>query len=245
MDLLIGLGLTRVWQAKLNTHADARPSDIRSGVRTRVKICGVRTPDDALAAVDAGADAVGLVFHADSPRAIEPADAWAILAALPPLVSSVGLFVDATLDEFCEVEEVCPTDYSQLHGSEGVELVRQCGPRVIKAVRFDPATIRQELTLWDDVEEVDAILVDGSAGGRGVAFDWSALADAVRGPGTPTVRKPLILAGGLTPANVGAAIRAVRPFAVDVSSGVERERGVKDHGLIRTFCAAVRQADAG
>lgn len=210
-----------------------------------MKICGVRSREDALAAVDAGADAVGLVFHSGSPRAIDPTDAWAILAALPPLVSSVGLFVDASLDAFCEVEEVCPTDYSQLHGGEGVELVRQCGPRVIKAVRFDPATIRQELALWDDVEEVDAVLVDGSAGGHGVSFDWSALADALGGPGTPDITKPLILAGGLTPGNVAAAIRAVRPFAVDVSSGVERERGVKDHALIHEFCAAVRRADAG
>jgi phosphoribosylanthranilate isomerase len=116
---------------------------------------------------------------------------------------------------------------------------------VIKAVRFDPATIRAELELWGDVEEVDAILIDGSAGGKGVAFDWSALADAVGGPGAPKVEKPLFLAGGLTPENVGAAIRAVRPFAVDVSSGVERERGKKDHALISAFCAAVRQADAG
>ncbi len=214
-------------------------------MRTRVKICGVRTPDDALAAVDAGADAVGLVFHQHSPRAIDPSDAWSILAALPPLVSSVGLFVDASLDEFCAIEEVCPTDYSQLHGSEDVEIVRQCGPRVIKAVKFDPATIRTDLMLWDDVEEVDAVLVDASAGGLGVALDWSALAAAVGGPGAPDLSKPLILAGGLNPSNVAAAIRAVRPFGVDVSSGVERERGVKDHALIREFCAAVRQADLG
>lgn len=213
-------------------------------MRTRVKICGVRSPDDALAAVDAGADAVGLVFHKSSPRAIDPADAWAILSSLPPLVSSVGLFVDATLDEFCEVEEICPTDYSQLHGDEGVELVRQCGPRVIKAVRFDPATIREQLALWDDVEEVDAVLIDGSSGGKGVAFDWGALAQAVGGPGAPNVEKPIIIAGGLTPENVGAAIRAVRPFGVDVSSGVEADRGVKDYARIRAFCAAVRQADA-
>jgi phosphoribosylanthranilate isomerase len=217
-------------------------------VRTRVKICGVRTPRDALAAVEAGADAIGLVFHPASPRAIDPTDAWAILGALPPFVSSVGLFVDATVDEFCEVEEVCPTDYSQLHGGEDVEVVRQCGPRVIKAVRFDPATIRDQLALWDDVEEVDAILVDGSAGGQGTTFDWTALAEVVGGAGgtgSRTVKKPLILAGGLTPENVGAAIRSVRPFGVDVSSGVERERGVKDPALIRAFCAAVRQADAG
>jgi phosphoribosylanthranilate isomerase len=214
-------------------------------VRTRIKICGVRSSDDARAAIDAGADAIGLVFHAASPRAVDPVDAWAVLATLPPLVSSVGLFVDASLDEFCEIEEVCPTDYSQLHGSEDVELVRQCGPRVIKAIRFDPATIAAQLALWADVEEVDAIIVDGSDGGRGVAFDWSQLAAAVGGPGAPTLAKPLILAGGLTPENVGDAIRAVRPFGVDVSSGVERERGVKDPSRIAAFCDAVRRADMG
>jgi len=206
--------------------------------RTRVKICGVRDVETALGAAHAGADAVGLVFWARSPRYIEPADAWAIINAAPPMLTTVALTVNASPDEYAEIEETCPTDYGQLHGEEDEETVRACGPRIIKAVRFDPDTIEERLRFWSEVEEVDAILVDGSAGGKGESLDWDALA-RVRGAAT----KPLILAGGLTSANVGEAVRLVRPWAVDVSSGVERERGVKDLGLIEAFCAAVRRAD--
>ena len=110
---------------------------------------------------------------------------------------------------------------------------------MIKAVRYDPATIKQDLERWSAIDEVDAILVDGGAGGEGVSLDWNGLAAALDGIGAP-----IILAGGLTPENVEAAIGIVRPFAVDVSSGVERERGIKDPELIERFCAAVRRADA-
>jgi phosphoribosylanthranilate isomerase len=206
--------------------------------RTRVKICGIRTVEAAHAAVAAGADAIGFVFVRSSPRSMEPEAAWEIIGALPPFTTTVGVFVNASLDTFSDVEERCPTNYAQLQGNEDVPLVRQCGPGVIKAVRFHPDTIDAELSRWDAIEEVDAILIDGSAGGEGSTFDWSAL--AVR---TGAVSKPIILAGGLTPRNVGEAIRAVRPFAVDVSSGVERERGVKDPLLIAEFCRAVQDAD--
>lgn len=210
--------------------------------RTRIKICGIRDIDAARAAADAGADAVGFVFHPASPRYIEPAEAFGLIGALPPFVSTVGLFVDASIERFCDVEEQCPTDLSQLHGSEDEDMVEECGPNIIKAVRFDPATIQKELARWDDSYDVAAILVDGSAGGEGLTIDWAALArvTAGRAPGL----KPIILAGGLTPANVGEAIRLVRPWGVDVSSGVERERGVKDPALIAAFCAAVQRADA-
>lgn len=210
--------------------------------RTRIKICGIRTPEAAHAAIDAGADALGFVFHSDSPRYIEPADAWDIVKTLPPLVHSVGLTVSADIDEFKEIETVCPTDYSQLHGLETVKTARALGPRIIKAIRFDAETIDADLARWREVEEVDAILVDGSAGGEGVALDWKALAAARSKAGA----KPLILAGGLTSDNVAQAIRVVRPFAVDVSSGVEHpdRPGVKDAQRIRAFCDAVRAADA-
>lgn len=210
---------------------------------TRIKICGIRTPDAAQAAIDAGADALGFVFHKASPRFIEPLDAWDIVKALPPLVHSVGLTVNVTFDEFAEIESMCPTDYSQLHGAETVKTVRACGPRVIKAVRFDAATIDSELSRWAAVEEVDAILVDGSAGGGGVTLDWAALARAKGKAGA----KPIFLAGGLTPENVGEAVRAVKPFAVDVSSGVEKpdNPGVKDAARIAAFCDSVRAADRG
>lgn len=208
--------------------------------RTRIKICGVRDEATAAAAVEAGADALGFVFVRSSPRFIEPARAWEVLGGLPPMITTVGLFVDATVDDYADVEEVCPTDYGQLHGQEREDVVRACGPRVIKAVRFDARTIEAELRRWSALEEVDAVLVDGSAGGEGESFEWSALAAA-----KSACAKPIILAGGLDASNVGEAVRAVRPYAVDVSSGVERERGVKDAGLIVAFCEAVRRADAG
>lgn len=209
-------------------------------MRTRIKICGIRDADIARAAVDAGADALGFVFVPSSARHVEPEEAWEIVSGLPPLVSSVGVFVNAPLETFIDIEERCPTAYSQLQGSEEIPLVRQCGPGVIKAIRFDAATIADDLAVWDAIEEVDAILIDGSAGGLGEAFDWAALAPHLAG-----LSKPIVLAGGLTARNVGEAIRAARPYAVDVSSGVERERGVKEPALIDAFCEAVRAADRG
>lgn len=207
--------------------------------RTRIKICGITDEEGLLAAADAGADAVGFVFHPKSRRYIDPAEAFDLASLLPPFVSSVGLYVDAPVDRFSDIEEVCPTDRVQLHGEESEETVRRCGPSVIKAIRFDSTTIERELRRWCAIDEVDAVLVDGSAGGAGVAFDWGALAGVKH-----ACTKPLVIAGGLTSANVGEAIRAVRPYAVDVSSGVESEPGVKDRAMIEAFCAAVRAADA-
>jgi phosphoribosylanthranilate isomerase len=205
--------------------------------RTRIKICGVRTPEAAAAAVSAGADAIGFMFVRNSVRAIQPEAAAEIMWGLPPLITTVGVFMNASVDTFADIEEVCPTHYAQLHGNEDEATVRACGP-AIKAVRYDAATIRADLERWSAIEEVDAILVDGGAGGEGQSFDWAGLRAALDG-----VEAPIILAGGLTPSNVAEAIRAVRPFAVDVSSGVERERGEKDPALIEAFCDAVRAAD--
>ncbi|MFN0133868.1 MAG: phosphoribosylanthranilate isomerase [Phycisphaerales bacterium] len=205
--------------------------------RTRIKICGIRTPEAALAAVEAGADALGFMFVRSSVRHIEPEDAAAIMWQLPPMVTTVGVYMNASVDTFADIEQQCPTHAVQLHGNEDEETVRACGP-AIKAVRFDPATIRRDLERWDEMDEVDAILVDGSTGGEGTTLDWPALAAAAE-----DIATPLMLAGGLTPANVAHAIRIVRPFAVDVSSGVERERGIKDPALIEAFCEAVRAAD--
>jgi len=207
--------------------------------RTRIKICGIKDEAALLAAAGAGADAVGFVFVKDSPRWVEPRQAWRLAGLLPPMVASVGLFVDPSLDDFAEVEQLCPTTLTQLHGNESDDTVEQLGPDLIKAVRFDAETIRSRLEHFDAMDEVSAILVDGSAGGQGTALDWSALAEATSGIATP-----IVLAGGLTPENVGQAIETVRPFAVDVSSGVESERGVKDPALILAFCRAVQDADS-
>lgn len=208
--------------------------------RTRIKICGVRTPDAALAAAGAGADAVGLVFVPGSPRVVDPAGAWGIIQSLPPFITTVGLFRNASVDDYLDAEQQCPTDFGQLHGDEPEEVVRACGPRVIKAVRFDSATIERDLERWSAIDEVDALLVDGADGGQGVTLDWKALARAAH-----ACTKPLILAGGLTPRNVGEAVRTVRPYAVDVSSGVESSPGVKDAAKIEAFCKAVREGDRG
>lgn len=194
------------------------------------------------AAVEAGADAVGFVFVPDSPRVIDPELADNLVSRLPPWVSSIGVFQDPSVDEFCEIEETCPfLTMSQFHGREDVKLIKGCGPDVIKSVVFDataPAAFTQELARWCLVDEVAAILVDGPRAGSGEPIDWNRLADLLGEP-----ERPIILAGGLTPENVGEAIRIVQPYAVDVSSGVERERGVKDPERIEAFCRAVRRAD--
>ncbi len=207
-------------------------------LRTRIKICGVRSFDAIDAAVEAGADALGFVFVKQSPRYIEPEKALPLVLRLPPMITSVALFQNCDLDTFCDIEEQCPTHLSQLHGDEPPKLVQQCGPGVIKSVRFDPATIAAHLDTWNAIDEVDAILIDGSAGGQGKAFDWTQLL-----PHLENITKPIIIAGGLTPDNVADAIATIRPYAVDVSSGVESRRGVKDPARIRAFCQAVHDAD--
>lgn len=207
--------------------------------RTRVKICGVKDVETALAAARAGADAVGLMFVERSPRAIDAETGRAIMGALPPLVTPVGVVADLSVDAFCDLEGECPAPLFQLHGAEDERTVQACGPGVIKAFRFDAATIDSQLARWGSMDEVDAVLIDGSAGGAGESFDWSALAPKLEG-----FDKPVFLAGGLDADNVAEAIRAVRPYAVDVSSGVESSPGVKDVDKIRAFCARVREADA-
>jgi phosphoribosylanthranilate isomerase len=206
--------------------------------RTRIKICGIRDVETGLMAAEHGADAIGLVFVKLSPRYVEPEVAWEIASFLPPFVTSVGLFVNAKPKDIEAVREVCPFDLVQLHGQESEPTVRACGPNAIKAIKFDPATIEADFHKWNQVDQIDGLLIDGSAGGEGVALDWLALANV-----TEQSEHPIILAGGLTPENVGEAIRIVRPWAVDVSSGVESEKGVKDAGLIAAFCEAVREAD--
>lgn len=204
--------------------------------RTRIKICGITDADTAFAAIEAGADAIGFVFVRSSPRYIKPELAAEIMSSLPPLISTVGVFMNHSIEAFLDFEETCPTTHTQLHGNEEEKLVKQCAP-VIRAIRFDPETIAAEMQRWT-MDEVEAFLIDGPVAGSGEAFDWEALA-----PHLENSPREVFLAGGLTPENVGAAIRACRPFAVDVSSGVEKERGVKDHDLIRAFCEEVRRAD--
>ncbi|MCC6908825.1 MAG: phosphoribosylanthranilate isomerase [Phycisphaerales bacterium] len=205
--------------------------------RTRVKICGLRSEADVFAAVDAGADAVGFVFVRSSPRYIEPEAAADLVCLLPPLVHAVGVFADEKAAVVCEIAGEACINLVQLHGSEDaacVEMVREAFP-VIKGIRYGEEAMRR----WSGVESIDMLLVDGSDGGGGATLDWRALAGQ-----RDSIRAPLMLAGGLTRENVGEAIAAVRPYAVDVSSGVEAERGIKNPDAIRRFCDAVRSADA-
>lgn len=205
--------------------------------RTRVKICGITRIEDALAAAHAGADAIGLVFYSRSPRAVDIDAARAICAALPPFVTTVGLFVDAEPAAIHAILEKVPLDTLQFHGAESPEYCDQFGRPFLKALRMhdsiDIAAERQQY------RAARALLLDtyrpGVPGGTGEIFDWQRVPGELAGH--------IVLAGGLNPANVGAAIETVRPYAVDVSGGVESAPGIKDAQRIRDFIAAVSRAD--
>ncbi|MFI4860175.1 MAG: N-(5'-phosphoribosyl)anthranilate isomerase [Phycisphaerales bacterium JB063] len=203
--------------------------------RTRIKICGIREEAAARAAVNAGADAIGLVFVASSPRAVDIPDAARVVGSLPPWVEPVGLFVDAEAEHILQVCRATGVHSVQLHGREPLSLLDSLpGLRVIKALPFDPDALDSALA-WDADPRVSALLFDAAQGGSGETIDWHALA-AVK----PGFSKPIILAGGLSPGNVAEAIEVVGPYAVDVSSGVEASRGEKDAGLIDAFCKSAR-----
>lgn len=213
--------------------------------RSRIKICGINKPAPAITAVNAGADYIGLVFVEKSPRCVTLEQAKAIVDALPEdSAEVVGLFVDRDPQEIKLIAKKARLSVVQLHGHEPITILDKLeGLTVWKALPFDEDLIERAKP-WDDDPRVDAILIDtpptgGLTGGSGVAFDWSALAKRVNELSTP-----VILAGGLNPANVAEAIRTVKPDIVDVSSGVESSRGVKNVGLIKAFCEAVRQADS-
>ena len=216
------------------------PGRTGGAMRTRVKICGIRRREDAMAAIGAGADALGFVFHAPSPRAIAPPEAAALARFLPPFVARVGLFVDAEESRVREVLAQVPLDLLQFHGQEPLAWCGRFGRPWMKAVRMGPdVDLAGEMAALAEAGAC-AVLVDAwhpaVAGGTGETFDWDRI---------PENRPlPLVLAGGLTPENVGEAIRRVRPYAVDVSSGVERSKGVKDPDRIRAFLQTVTSVSA-
>ncbi|MCO7573910.1 phosphoribosylanthranilate isomerase [Pseudomonas chlororaphis] len=202
----------------------------------RSKICGITRIEDALAAVAAGADAIGLVFYAKSPRAVSVQQARAIIAALPPFVTTVGLFVNASRCELGEILDAVPLDLLQFHGDESAADCDGYHRPYIKALRVKAG---------DDIAaacraypQASGILLDtyveGVPGGTGEAFDWSLV--------PREVSKPIILAGGLNAENVAQAIAQVRPYAVDVSGGVEQGKGIKDPAKIQAFMQAVRRS---
>jgi len=202
-------------------------------MRTRVKICGITRGEDAMAAARLGADAVGLVFYAKSPRAVSIDQARQVLRALPPFVTTVGLFVDAAPEEIRRVLAAVPLDMLQFHGNESAEACRGYGRPYLKALRMrEGADLAAMARSYGDAA---GILVDtyveGVPGGTGTTFDWTRL---------PTrLERPVILAGGLNPDNVSSAIAQVRPWAVDVSGGVESASGMKDAAKIAAFMRGV------
>jgi phosphoribosylanthranilate isomerase len=203
---------------------------------TRIKICGITRVEDARAAIAAGADAIGLVFYGPSARVVSIEQARAIVAAVPPFVSVVGLFVDESAETIRGVLNRVNLSLLQFHGSETPDQCRLYERPYLKAIHMrDDVDLRNEEARFADAAGLllDAFTQD-RFGGSGRTFDWS------RVPAQRT--KPIVLAGGLTPENVGEAIRRVRPAAVDVTSGVEAAKGVKDPAKIAAFVAAVRKA---
>lgn len=202
----------------------------------RSKICGITRIEDALAAVEAGADAIGLVFYGKSPRAVSIEQAAAIVQALPPFVTSVGLFVDMPHDELQQLLQRLPLDLLQFHGDESPADCEGHGRPYIKALRVRPGEdVSAAMAPYAGARGILLdTFVEGVPGGTGASFDWSLVPE--------NAAKPIILAGGLDAGNVATAIRQVRPYAVDVSGGVEAGKGIKDAGKIRAFVRAVRDA---
>jgi phosphoribosylanthranilate isomerase len=202
-------------------------------LRTRVKICGITRIEDALAAVELGADAIGLVFYAPSPRNVSIAQAKAIVAALPPFVSAVGLFVNEPLDNIKKVLAQVDLNMLQFHGDESVEDCEQINMPYYKAIRVKADTnLIQYAQIYQSAK---ALLLDtyseAAVGGTGMVFDWTLI--------PAQMPKPVILAGGLNPNNVASAIAQVHPYAVDVSGGVELSKGIKDKDKMTAFMQSV------
>ena len=205
-------------------------------MRTRIKICGITRTADARAAAEAGADAIGLVFYPPSPRYLSVERAVEIRDALPPFVQTVALFVNADGAQISQVIGRVHPAMLQFHGDEAPEFCAQFGLPFVKACRIKPGT--DALAYLKPYERAAAWLVDSHVpeyGGVGESFDWSLV---------PKERaRPLILSGGLDSRNVRSAIRAVRPWGVDVSSGVESAKGIKDAAKMAAFVSEVRNAD--
>jgi phosphoribosylanthranilate isomerase len=206
-------------------------------MRTRVKICGITRPDDARAAAAAGADAIGLVFYPPSPRFLSVERAREVRDALPPFVQSVALFVNADAAQVAQVIGRVHPAMLQFHGEESPAYCAQFGLPYVKACR-----VAQGVDLLEYLRPFTGAsgwLLDAHVeeyGGVGASFDWALV------PGS--LERPLVLSGGLTIENVGSAVRRVRPWAVDVSSGVESTKGIKDAAKVAAFIAEVRNADA-
>jgi len=205
--------------------------------RTRIKICGITRIEDARAVVDSGADAIGLVFYPRSPRAVSIAQAAKIAAAVAPFVTLVGLFVNADAEHVREVLRQVPLGLLQFHGDETEQQCQQFDRPYIKAIRMRPEVNRDSLS--SAYPSAQALLLDaytpGTYGGTGEQFSWQRI--------PADLGRPVILAGGLHVGNVANAIARVHPYAVDVSGGVEADKGIKDAAQVHAFVKAAQQAD--
>jgi phosphoribosylanthranilate isomerase len=206
-------------------------------MKTRIKICGITSLNDADLAVKAGVDAIGLVFYRNSPRHVEPEQARHIMDALPPFITTVGLFVDADEAAIRQVLEQAPVDLLQFHGHESAGFCQSFGKPYLKAVR-----VREETDLHDLCKvyrSASGLLLDsykkGVPGGTGASFNWNLI--------PADLALPIVLAGGLNAGNVADAINRVKPYAVDVSSGVEVAPGTKDKREVEAFVRAVSDAN--
>lgn len=206
-------------------------------MRTRVKICGITRPHDAVLAAEQGADAIGLVFYPPSPRHVSLEQAAEIAAALPPFVTTVGLFVNADAQTIAETVAAAQLDLIQFHGNECADYCKEHARPWMRAIRM-----KDDVDLEAEAERFAAgrgLLLDayrpGVPGGTGESFDWSRIPSAMAAQ--------IVLAGGLTPENIAQAVREVRPYAVDVSGGVEASPGIKDAEKIARFMAGVRSGE--
>jgi phosphoribosylanthranilate isomerase len=212
--------------------------------RTRIKVCGITNIDDAREAIKAGADALGFIFVESSPRYISPEKTKEIVAQLPPFVQYVGVFVNEDPVEVEEIIEYCGLSCVQLHGSEDAEYCRELSHAatpcvVIKAFRIDARAIAADFQPY--AESVKGFLLDtyaeGQEGGTGKTFDWAIIKSL-------NLKLPIILAGGLNPENAAEAVRAVRPFAIDINSGIEEQPGKKDYAKLHSLVTSVILADS-
>jgi len=213
--------------------------------RTRIKFCGITRPADATAAASAGADAIGLIFYPKSHRYVTIEKAREILAVLPPMVSPIGLFVNSTADEIRETASTLKLRTIQLHGQESPNILDELTEfTIIKAIKCDKTNLKKTLELWTSKKNLAAILLETACtpdpGGTGIENDWAGIEEILK---SEMNFPPLIAAGGLTPESVSDVVRRLRPYAVDVSTGIEETRGIKSVEKMIRFAGEVHKAN--